>query len=178
MKYKNLILTFLIIVISILTFLVYDGFKKYMGEIGNIVEEEIITEPENKDVGQVLYVTNFEEVKSYLNRNSTSILVLGKTGCRFCEMYIPVLDSVSKKNNVEFIYVNLTNLDDENYNFIMNSDLLIPAKCNNYGENIPLKKGFGTPLSLFIKSGEVYDCIRGYKDEHALINLLSEITLY
>ena len=58
---------------------------------------------------------------------------------------------------------------------IVKSYKICSAKCHKTGKEVELKEGFGTPLGLFIKNGETYDCVRGYKDRDNLLNIFKGI---
>jgi len=123
----------------------------------------------------VLTVTNYDDFNYYMKQNYNVFMVFGKQVCHFCSLYKPVLERVQKEYNRPIVYVDLSELSREDYSKVLNSSLVIPAKCTNVNADTPISQGFGTPLSLFVNNGEVYDCIRGYKDYDTLVGLLKNI---
>ncbi len=138
---------------------------------------EIIEESSVQALDELIYINNYDELQSYLNSDDSIFLVLGKTGCVHCENYKPVLNSISSKYGIKIVYIDLANLSEEEKSRIMNSDIKIPAKCSQTNTETSLSNGFGTPLSLFIKNKESFDCIRGYVDEDSLISTLKNLNL-
>lgn len=120
-------------------------------------------------------VTTYQDFISVVERDINSFLVFGREGCHYCELYKPVLKSVADLYKIEVAYVDMAKLSREDYQSVLNSSLVIPAKCSKTGEDAELSKGFGTPLSLFVRNSTTYDCIRGYKDNVNLINSLKDI---
>ncbi len=129
-----------------------------------------------KDDFGLKVITDYIQFSSALNRiDENTFFVFGRTGCHYCELYEPVLKEIAAFYKIEIFYVNLAELSKEDTASIMNSNLIIPAKCSREGVDVSLNKGFGTPLTLFVKNSETYDCIRGYKDKANLIKSLKEI---
>lgn len=140
-------------------------------------------EPEKPDYGSenvsetpgLKVITTYSEFAELANSDKNTFFVFGREGCHYCDLYKPVLKEVANLYKIEIAYVELTKLSNEDYQSVMNSSLVIPAKCSNTGEDVALSKGFGTPLSLFVNNGNTYECIRGYKDNVNLINSLKDI---
>ncbi len=121
-------------------------------------------------------ITTYAEFARLIARPDTNtFLVLGRKGCYYCEQYAPILTEVADIYKLEIQYVDMAALTTTDYNAVLNSGLTIPAKCSKTGEDVDLSKGFGTPLTLFVRNNETFDCIRGYKDRARLISSLKSI---
>lgn len=187
MKNKSVIcVIILIVILSILTLMFTcfelnkSGTKQFFeneeSEINFESSSDLDVTPDIKE-DKFKNINNFEELDNYLKRENISILVLGKTGCNFCDLYKPILEEVSGEYGLEILYIDFKQFDEEEYEKVMDSEITIPKKCTNYDEDVPLKRGFGTPLTLFIKENTSYDCIRGYKQKDVLISELRRLDL-
>lgn len=185
MVMKKRLIACIILIISIafcltlvvFKFMEYRYQKNYTSSVydenTNLENSSINEEPEIKydkiANGTVIYPSNYEELRSYLNRNVISFLVIGSSKCHYCNLFLPILENVRTNYNLEIIYFNIAEVDIEEYKKLKESDIFIPAKCSKTGTDIPLSSGFGTPLSLMIKEGISLDCIKGYVSEDRLL---------
>lgn len=113
---------------------------------------------------------NFGEVRqiSYSDYNTmvedenTFILVVSREGCSYCESFRPIIDEVSKEEQIPVYIVDLaTFTEDEATAF---------TESNSF-----LKRGdWGTPTTLVLKGTEVIDTLAGYTEKDSLIEFFNE----
>lgn len=115
---------------------------------------------------------NFAAYKELVNSDTVTMAVFGRNSCSWCNKFKPVYNAVAEKYDIDIYYFDSDNYDNSEYEKIINMDLTIPSKCNDSGKEFKLSDGFGTPLSIFTKDGEVVDCISGYTDRASLIDKL------
>ena len=162
-------ITILIVVCFFLLFL-YEPLKKEFNST------RIHSCNENTfDSKNIPSVTSYEDILSFLNGVGKYMLVIGRSGCHYCDIYKPVLEDASSKYGFQYIYIDLMSLSEDEKSALLNSDIIVPGKCRKEGVDGYLKDGFGTPLTLFIDNKTSYDCIRGYVDERYLIKFLKDI---
>lgn len=137
-------------------------------------DEPSIQEPPSNPEGSFKAITTFEEFLETIDDREGILLVLGRTGCHYCEMFKPVLETASMKYGFRVVYLDIALLNEEDYSNFFKTDLNIPGACTKTGEDAPIGNGFSTPLSLFIKEKESYDCMRGYMPIEKLISRLRE----
>ena len=123
-----------------------------------------------------LVAKTYEDILSFLESKEECMLVIGRKGCHYCDIYKPVLESASNIYKFEYMYVDVLELSESDRGLLLNSDIVVPGKCRSEGIDGYLKDGFGTPLTLFIQNKTSYNCIRGYVDEYNLVNVLKEIS--
>lgn len=121
---------------------------------------------------------DFKEYKKIIKSKDIVMSVFGRDTCYYCNKFKPVYNAVVEKYDLDDVYY----FDSDSYNAneykkIINLDLTIPAKCNSNGTEFKLSDGFGTPLTIFTKSGKVIDCISGYVDRTSLVNTLKNIKM-
>lgn len=135
--------------------------------------DEIESTTEIKEEYNEITITNdYKTLDGKINNNETFMLTLGKTGCKFCELYKPVLLKIQNNYDFNYTFIDLNMLSNDDYNALMDSDITIPKKCTDNEFDVPLSNGFGTPLSLIYYKGTIIDCIRGYKDYTTTKNIL------
>lgn len=118
----------------------------FLQENGVISEDE-----EYKSEYPNLNMIDFEQYKEILENDEKQIVVLGQTGCTYCEQTKPILDEVAENNEVTINYLNITNLSEDEFSELMSSlDYL------NELESL------GTPLTLIIENKEVIAHQDGY----------------
>ena len=167
MKKIIIVLSFLIFMTLVVKFSMFNSYKSTLE--GNIksVQKNI-----QKNKGIITYITTFE---SKLSEEGTHFLVIGKSGCEYCDKYSTVLDEIIKNYEVEILYVDITKLSKDDYDRLRNSNITIPSSCNDYGIDINLNKKFGTPMTLLINNNQTIDCIRGYNSYGLVSSVLDSI---
>ena len=151
-KQKDIILIALVVVLLIVSAIV-------TGNKDSKVDIELPVALEG-DAGfnEITYSNYLEKIDS----NEPFLVVIVKDGCGYCEMYEPILKEVADEYNLPINYINLTNLSEEEYN-----DL---AQSNAY-----LKKNqWGTPTTLFMLGDSVIDSIGGYVDKDKFVDFVKE----
>lgn len=151
-KQKDIILIALVVVLLIVAAIV-------TGNKDSKVDIELPVALEG-DAGfnEITYSNYLEKIDS----NEPFLVVIVKDGCGYCEMYEPILKEVADEYNLPINYINLTNLTEEEYN-----DL---AQSNAY-----LKKNqWGTPTTLFMLGDSVVDSIGGYVDKDKFVDFVKE----
>lgn len=171
MKHRFAICTLLLVAIVLLCNVAYLYYKDKNPNMNStiVVKNSVKSEPKELDA------MTLNDIEKYINRKGKTLLVIGKTGCSYCNAFMPILRNASSDYNFDYMYIDLTKLTKDDYSLLFDSSqIMIPAKCNDTGTQVSLKSGFGTPLSLFFENGTVYDCIRGYKDSAVLYEILAE----
>lgn len=151
-KQKDIILIALVVVLLIVAAIV-TGNKDSKVDIEHPVALE-------GDAGfnEITYSNYLEKIDS----NEPFLVVIVKDGCGYCEMYEPILKEVADEYNLPINYINLTNLSEEEYNNL--------AQSNAY-----LKKNqWGTPTTLFMLGDSVIDSIGGYVDKDKFVDFVKE----
>ena len=140
MKKSDFILIGLLIVIVVVGFL---------STKGNLKEEQI--DFPVKLAGKVgLNEITYTEYKEMVMNDDAFVVVIERTGCYYCEQYMPLLEEYVNKNKIAVTFINTDNLTSEESQEL--------STTNNY-----LKKNkWGTPTTLFMIGSRVVDSIGGY----------------
>lgn len=151
-KQKDIILIVLVVVLLIVAAIVTSNKDSKVD-----IELPVALEGD-AGFNEITYSNYLEKIDS----NEPFLVVIVKDGCGYCEMYEPILKEVADEYNLPINYINLTNLSEEEYN-----DL---AQSNAY-----LKKNqWGTPTTLFMLGDSVIDSIGGYVDKDKFVDFVKE----
>lgn len=138
MNEKKKIVVLLSIIVFIIVFVV----------VGSIMENN----KSRKYLNQFYSAFNGSEVK---------LVLIGRDGCSWCQLYKPTLDFMKDYYEFDYIYIDTNELTNSVFN-----DLLSDINVD--------QDDFGTPLTFVVKEGQVIDSISGYVDENELFDFLKE----
>lgn len=103
-----------------------------------------------------LHEVTYEEYEKMVNDGDAFIVIIERTGCSYCQMYMPIVEEVAKEKKVAITYINTDNLSDEDLNKL--------STTNNY-----LKRNeWGTPTTLLMLGDRVVDSIGGYVEKESV----------
>ena len=146
MKKTDFILIGLVVIIAIVGIVSSKGTKA----------EEVIEYPLAL-AGEVgLNEITYDDYLEMVNNNEAFVVVIERTGCSYCQMYMPLMEEVTKELKIPVTYINTDNLTTEELNLLSTN--------NKY-----LKKNqWGTPTTLFMKGDRIIDSIGGYVEKDAI----------
>ena len=120
---------------------------------------------------------NFSDYKKIINGDKIVMSVFGRNTCGYCNLFKVAYNAVANKYDIDIYYFDSDSYDKDQYKKIVNMDLVVPAKCNSKSVEFKLSEGFGTPLTIFTKDGEIVDCISGYVNRKSLIDKLKTLDI-
>lgn len=151
-------------------------------KVVNVDEENVDIDAQvNKYVNNVIpedeiaykTVKTYKEFNAIFKSKNITMHVFGRNSCYYCNIFKPVYNEVASEYSLDIYYYDSDSFDSTEYSKILNSGIKIPAECSSTGEEKPLSEGFGTPLTLFSKKGEVVGCLSGYVDKTKLIDKIT-----
>lgn len=113
-----------------------------------------------------LTMISYDEYKNILDSNEKSIVVIGQTGCAYCEQTKPILDEIAKDDDVTINYLNLTNISEDEFSELMESL-----------DYLKEMESIGTPLTLIIENKEVIGHQDGYAEKSVFEKLFKDNNL-
>ena len=146
MKKTDFILIGLVIVIIVVAML---------STKGTVAETEINFPLElTGEVG--LNEITYSEYEKMVEDGDAFVVVIERTGCSYCQMYMPIMEEYAKENKIAVTYINTDNLTDDEMNKL--------STTNKY-----LKKNqWGTPTTLFMLGDRIVDSIGGYVEKESI----------
>ena len=98
----------------------------------------------------------YDEYEEMVNNGDAFIVVIERTGCGYCQKYMPLIEEVADENKIAITYINTDNLTEEEFNKLSNN--------NKY-----LKRNeWGTPTTLFMLGDRIIDSISGYVEKDSI----------
>ena len=95
----------------------------------------------------------YSDYEKMVENNEAFVVVIERTGCSYCQMYMPIMEEYAKEKKIAVTYLNTDNLSQEEMNKL--------STTNNY-----LKKNqWGTPTTLFMLGDRIIDSIGGYVEK-------------
>lgn len=119
-------------------------------------------------IGQI--ITNLKShsirknVDKLYNGNEVSIIYLGRDNCGYCQLFNPIIKSVSEKYKLDYEYINT--------NKLTNKDLIKILDTLNVDTN-----NFGTPYIAIVQNGKKIVEQSGYVNESDLFMIFKEAKL-
>ena len=106
----------------------------------------------------------YSEYEEKMNTEAPFLVVVVRDGCGYCEMYEPILEEVAGEYKIPIYYINMTNLNNDEYTALGTS--------NSYFKKNQGK--WGTPTTLFMYGNSVIDSIPGYVDKDEFVKFVKE----
>ena len=126
---------------------------------GNIELEEV-NYPLTLSGEAGLHQLTYNEYKTMVDNGDAFIVVIERTGCGYCTMYMPIVEEVAKEKKIPVYYIDTDTLSSEEFDEL--------GRTNNY-----LKKNkWGTPTTLFMLGDRVLESISGYVDKDEFLKFI------
>lgn len=122
---------------------------------GTIEEEEI--EFPLTLAGEVgLHEITYTDYKSMVENGDAFVVIIERTGCSYCQQYMPIMEEVANEKKIAVTYINTDNITQEEMEEL--------SSTNKY-----LKKNqWGTPTTLFMLGDRIVDSISGYVEKDSI----------
>lgn len=122
---------------------------------GTKVEDEIeypLTLTGEVGLNQITY----NDYKKMVEDGDAFVVVIERTGCGYCQMYMPILEEYVKEKQIAVTYIDTDTLTENEFNELSNTNKYL--KKNNWG----------TPTTLFMLGDRVIDVIGGYVEKDSI----------
>lgn len=106
----------------------------------------------------------YSEYEEKMNTEAPFLVVIVRDGCGYCEMYEPILEEVAGEYKLPIYYINMTNLNNDEYTALGTSNSYLKKNQGNWG----------TPTTLFMYGRTVVDSIPGYVDKDEFVKFVKE----
>lgn len=110
-----------------------------------------------------LHKINYDEYSKMVDNGDAFVVVIERTGCSYCTMYMPIVEEVAKENKIPLYYIDIAELTSEEMEKLESG--------NSY-----LKKNsqWGTPTTLFMLGDRVLNSIGGYVEKDSVLAFLKD----
>lgn len=134
-----------------------NGYKDYDVTFNFLQKNGIISE----DAKLSLNYISYDDYITKKDSDEINITVIGKSDCVYCIYAKPVLNQLVEDKNIEINYLNLTYLEQEDYNNLISQ---LNKELNDWG----------TPTMLLTQSGKIVDILSGYVSLDSYVSFLIE----
>ena len=116
-----------------------------------------VSDNERKEPNQI----SIDDYFNLYNGSENKLILFSRTTCQYCKIATPILENIIYKYNVEINYLNVSDLSsDDNKRLIASNDYF--------------SEGYGTPLILVVKGGEIVYKIEGLVTREDYIKFFEE----
>ena len=103
-----------------------------------------------------LHEITYDEYKTMVDEGEAFVVIIERTGCSYCQQYMPIVEEVANEKKIAVTYINTDNITDEEMDEL--------SSTNKY-----LKKNqWGTPTTLFMLGDRIVDSISGYVEKDSV----------
>ncbi len=154
MKKTDYILIGVVALILIISIFAINGSKKE--EKTNVEKVTLVGDAGLVQVGYSDYETS-------INNGEGQLIIIERTGCSYCEKYMPIAEEVATEKNIPIRYIDIAEISDDELNSLTTS--------NSYFKK---NSEWGTPTTLLMNGSDVIDSISGYVDKDTLIEFIDD----
>ena len=109
-----------------------------------------------------LHQITYDQYDTMVKNGDAFIVIIERTGCDFCTMYMPIVEEVANENKIPLYYIDTATLTEDDYKKL--------STTNNYLK----KNSWGTPTTLFMLGDRVLDAIGGYVEKDSVLTFLKD----
>jgi len=152
MKKKDLILILGVIAIVVVAFFAVSAPEAK--------EVELPLTLSGEDVG--LIQVDYNTYQEKIDNEENFIIIIERTGCSYCEMYLPIVETASANLSIPVYYIDTADLSEEEFTKLGSSNTYL--KRNKWG----------TPTTLIMSGNIVVGSLSGYVEEEKFIEFINE----
>lgn len=135
-----------------------EGLFDFLQKNGVISKDETL-----KDEYANLSTIDYSKYEKILEDGNRSVVVIGQTGCTYCEQAKPILNEIANEYDVTINYLNLTDLSEDESKDLFDSL-----------EYLKKLESVGTPLTLVIKDKKVVGHLDGAQEKESFVKFFKE----
>ncbi len=108
----------------------------------------------------------YDEYEEMIKNDDSFLVIIERTGCSYCQMYMPIVEEVANEKKVAITYINTDNLTEDEYEKLKTS--------NKYLKN----NQWGTPTTLLMVGNRVASSLSGYVEKAEFEKFLKDKVVY
>lgn len=140
------------ILIGLVLVLVIVGIVSTKGTVAEEPIEYPLTLTGELGLNEITY----KEYEDMVSKGDAFVVVIERTGCSYCQMYMPIMEEYAKEKKIAVTYINTDNLTEDEYNKL--------STTNKYLK----KNSWGTPTTLMMVGDRIVDSIGGYVEKESI----------
>lgn len=104
----------------------------------------------------------YTEYEELINKGEQFTVIIERTGCSYCELYMPIVEKVTNEYKTVIYYIDTETLTDDEFN-----------KLNASNDYLSSNE-WGTPTTLLLKGNTTIDSIGGYVEKDEIVTFLKD----
>ena len=113
-----------------------------------------------------LHEIDYNGYNDLIKTNEPFIVIIERTGCGYCQMYMPIVEEVANEKKISIYYIDTEAIPSEDVQKLST-------------ENKYLKRNdWGTPTTLLMKGEEILGNIGGYVEKDSFLSFLDGKVVY
>ena len=113
-----------------------------------------------------LHEIDYNEYNDLVKTNEPFIVIIERTGCGYCQMYMPIVEEVANEKKISIYYIDTEAISSEDVQKLST-------------ENKYLKRNdWGTPTTLLMKGEDILGNIGGYVEKDSFLEFLDGKVVY
>ena len=152
MKKKDIILIVGVLLIVLLATFAIGGTEAQK------IELPVLLSGEDSGLLKIAY----SDYVTKIENNENFIIIIERTGCSYCEMYMPIVEESANELAIPVYYIDTADLTSDELNSLENS--------NNYLR----REKWGTPTTLLMSGATVLADIGGYVEKDSFVDFIEK----
>ena len=104
----------------------------------------------------------YSQYKEMVDNGDAFVVIIERAGCKYCQMYMPLVEEVAKEKKVAITYIDTDTLSEEEANELSTTNAYLK------------KNDWGTPTTLFMLGDRVVDSIGGYVEKETFEKFIAD----
>lgn len=114
-----------------------------------------------------MHKISYSEYEDLVKTNEPFIIIIERTGCGYCQMYMPIVEEVVNEKHISIYYIDTDDLSSEEMQKLESE--------NKYFKKNPK---WGTPTTLFMQGDYIIDSIGGYVEKDSFLSFIEDRVVY
>ncbi len=114
-----------------------------------------------------MHKISYSEYEDLVKTDEPFIIIIERTGCGYCQMYMPIVEEVVNEKHISIYYIDTDDLSSEEFQKLESE--------NKYFKKNPK---WGTPTTLFMKGDYIIDSIGGYVEKDSFVSFIEDRVVY
>ena len=149
---------------------VSDGFIESHNLVSLLISSNVLKEDSKyKNIDNLKFI-DYKKYKELLEKKDSNIIVVGQSGCEYCNAVKPILNNISKAYKVNIYYFDVKDIDNNDLQKFFDE---LP-KIGYDDESLETEGSFSMPTVLITKKGKITSFLQGQQSLEKYIKYFKE----
>ncbi len=114
-----------------------------------------------------MHQVDYKGYRELVDSNEPFIFVIERKNCGYCQMYMPILEEVTKEKKISIYYIDTEAVD--------STDI---SKLSSENKYLKKHSDWGTPTTIFMKGENILDALGGYVEKDSFLSFIDGKVVY